>query len=203
MTIHKKLAAIKKELSETKIPKSGHNKHLNFKYHELADFLGVITRLNAEHGINEMISVDNDLAVLTLYDGDNDSSVSVSVPFVMADMQPKNDSIQKLGATLTYLRRYLYLQAYAITEHDAIDALPLKEVKQPKSSPDNAKKLYAHVLDTFGGNKDIADKTLANFLRDQYSQESLREFDFTIAPLNDVIEDFDLYYENQFGGQNE
>ena len=203
MTIHKKLAAIKKELSETKIPKSGHNKHLNFKYHELADFLGVITRLNAEHGINEMISVDNDLAVLTLYDSDSDGTVSVSVPFVMADMQPKNDSIQKLGATLTYLRRYLYLQAYAITEHDAIDALPLKEVKQPKVSPDNAKKLYAHVLDTFGGNKDIADKTLANFLRDQYSQKSLREFDFTLAPLNDVIEDFDLYYENQFGGQNE
>ena len=206
MTIHQKLATIKKELANTAIPKSGLNRHLNFKYHELADFLGVITRLNAEHGINEVISVNNELATLTLYDTEGDGRIDVTVPFVMADMQPKNDAVQKLGATLTYLRRYLYVQAYAITEHDSIDAMPLKEdapAKPKVTTNDPAKKLYAHVLDVFGGVKETADKTLAEFIKENYGQTSLRNFDFSVIPLKDVIEDFDIYYEARMEGNHE
>ena len=130
MNIYEKVNKIKKELSETEIKKSGHNKHLNFKYHELSDFLGVINTLNEKHGVNEHISVGIETSTLTLTNTEKpEETIVTSVPTVMADMQPKNDSIQKLGATLTYLRRYLYLQAYSITEHEIVDAQDLAETK--------------------------------------------------------------------------
>jgi hypothetical protein len=132
-SIHERMTNVKYELSQVKFNKSGHNKHLNFKYHELQDFLQTISKLNKEHGVNESISMTNELATMTLTATDDpNDNYTVTVPFIMADMQPKNDVIQKLGATLTYIRRYLYVQAYAITEGDQVDPQDLDKIDNEK-----------------------------------------------------------------------
>jgi hypothetical protein len=50
----------------------------------------------------------------------------------MADANLKGcHPIQNLGAVISYIRRYLYVSALEICEHDAIDSsAPLKEEKQ-------------------------------------------------------------------------
>lgn len=193
--IYQKITDLKLELSQLEIKKSGLNKHLGFKYHELADFLGTIAQLNAKYGIAEHISIDSELAVLTLINTEKPSEVvEISVPTVFADMQPKNDSIQKLGATLTYLRRYLYVQAYAITEHDVVDSQNLKETKVDNNL--QAKKFYAYVK-SLVPNDDVAKQTAQEFLATK-GYQSLKTIDFAQTSLKDLMADFQTYHDGVF-----
>lgn len=196
INIYKKISELKKEFSTIEVKKSGKNAHLGFKYHELSDFLGIIAHLNVKYGVAEHISIDNQQATLTLTNVDEPSEqIKVSVPFVMADMQTKNDSIQKLGATLTYLRRYLYVQAYAITEHDVIDAQNLKEVKVDNDS--QAKKFFAFVKQ-LAPNDQVATDLAKRFLKEGYDINSLADIDFSKISLKQLLEDYKIFYEREF-----
>jgi len=196
MNIYKKITDLKQEFSTIEVKKSGKNAHLGFRYHELSDFLGIISQLNQKFGIAEHISVTNETATLTLTNVDKpEEAIVVAVPFVMADMQAKNDSIQKLGATLTYLRRYLYVQAYAITEHDVIDAQNLKEVKVDNET--QAKKLFAYIKQ-LAPNDQVATDLAKRFLKEDYDINSLSDIDFAKLSLKQLLEDFKLFYEKEF-----
>lgn len=193
--IYQKINELKKEFSTIEVKKSGKNAHLGFKYHELSDFLGIIAHLNVKYGVAEHISINNEQATLTLTNTDDPSEqIQVSVPFVMADMQTKNDSIQKLGATLTYLRRYLYVQAYAITEHDVIDAQNLKEVKVDNDN--QAKKFFAFVKQ-LAPNDQVATDLARKFLKEGYDINSLADIDFSKVSLKDLLDDFKSYFEKE------
>jgi len=195
--IFKKITDLKAELSSMEIKKSGQNKHLGFRYHELGDFLGAISTLNQKYGIAENIAVTNELATLTLTNADApEENVVVSVPTVFADMQPKNDSIQKLGATLTYLRRYLYIQAYAITEHDVVDALNVKEVNIDNEA--QAKKLYAYILKRCDNDKERAKKVSHEFLTTNYNVNSFADIDFSKHSLKDMLVNADAFMGGPF-----
>lgn len=190
-SIYQKITDLKAELSSMEIKKSGQNRHLGFRYHELADFLGAISSLNQKYGVAEHISVSPEIATLTLTNTEKpEEQIVVSVPTVFADMQPKNDSIQKLGSTLTYLRRYLYIQAYAITEHDVIDALNIKEVKVDNTA--QAKKLYAYIVSK-SNDKEHAKQLANDFLQNKYNLSSFTEIDFSSQSLKDMISSFDTY----------
>jgi hypothetical protein len=137
-TVHERMSFIKAELSKTKINKSGHNKYAGFKYHELNDFIEAVNRLNNENGINDSITIDktNDECKLTLFNiEDSTDCYSVMIPYTDAEMLAKGgaasnvDAIQRLGSTVTYIRRYLYMTAYNIQESDGVDGneQPIKE----------------------------------------------------------------------------
>lgn len=193
--LYQKITDLKLELASIEIKKSGQNKHLGFRYHELGDFLGVIAELNKKHGIAELISVNGNTATLTLFNTDKPEEFHiVSVPYVQADMQPKNDSIQKLGATLTYLRRYLYVQAYAITEHDVIDALNLKD-KPAVDNETQAKKFFQHVVNK-AGEKD-APAVARGFLDQELNLQSLRDIDFSAVSLKDLMAQFTTWFNKK------
>lgn len=193
--LYQKMTELKLELASIEIKKSGQNKHLGFRYHELGDFLGVIAELNKKHGIAEFISVTGSSATLTLVNTEKPDEIHiVSVPYVQADMQPKNDSIQKLGATLTYLRRYLYVQAYAITEHDVVDAMALKE-KPAVDNETQAKKFFQHVVNR-AGEKD-APMVARSYLEQELKIESLRDIDFASVSLKDLISKFNKWFNNK------
>ena len=130
LRVDARMAKIKKELNEKKIPKSGHNKFGGFYYHELSDFMPFINELNEKHGVNDeiYISAEERCCRLTLTNVDDVENISVvELPYVEAEMlgkggTPSNvDAIQRLGATITYLRRYLYMTAYNIQENDSVD----------------------------------------------------------------------------------
>lgn len=144
--IQYRLALVKKKLANVKMAKTGHNKFVGFKYYELQDFLPYITKFNEEHGICDMFTFTPEHAKLTLLSTDNAAdNIVFSIPFVESQMlgkggSPSNvDAVQRLGSTLTYLRRYLYVIAYNISEGDVLDSLDTRGEKKAKPTMTDAK----------------------------------------------------------------
>jgi hypothetical protein len=149
MSVYKKLQKARAMLLSTDIKKSGMNKFAGFQYFELADVLPAITKIFDEVGLCGVVRFSSDTATLTIYDAIDvgHGSIEFTSPLVYADMS-KSQAIQNLGSTHTYMRRYLWLMAMEIVEHDAVDAAPQEE--KPKSKQKAEPK-----LETFRG-KDAA-----------------------------------------------
>lgn len=122
MNVYQKLQAARIELQNTALKKSGHNKFAGYHYFELGDFLPTIQTIFAKHGLCGAVSFDKELANLTITNADKpEEQISFCSP--MADAQLKGcHPIQNLGAVETYQRRYLWVTAMEIVEHDALDA---------------------------------------------------------------------------------
>lgn len=70
-----------------------------------------------------MVSFTNELATLTIYDMDDGNKIEITSPMASAALKGCHD-VQNIGAVETYQRRYLWVTAMEIVEHDAIDAAP-------------------------------------------------------------------------------
>ena len=127
--VHKKLMEARMLLQQAPLKKSGHNKFAGYSYFELGDFLPTINQIFSRVGLCGVVSFDKELASLTITDWDDNTSIVITSP--MADANLKGcHPIQNLGAVETYTRRYLWVSAMEIVEHDALDSsAPLKEDK--------------------------------------------------------------------------
>jgi len=134
MSVHKKLMTARVKLLNTKLSKSGLNKFAGFQYFELSDFLPAITNIFNEVGLCGVVSFGQDLATLTIRDVDSQDEISITSPLVEVQMKGCLP-IQGLGAQQTYIRRYLWVTAMEIVEHDALDATAGKEEKKGQSTP--------------------------------------------------------------------
>jgi hypothetical protein len=142
------------------LSKSGHNKFAGYKYFELGDFLPAIQGLFKKHGLCDVISFTQDLATMVIYDTDDGSSVTFTSPMGSAQLKGCHE-VQNIGAVETYQRRYLYVTALSIVEHDALDAVtgsqdskPVEvkpvEVKAKPQEPEQNLDALAEILITFG-----------------------------------------------------
>lgn len=122
MSVYKKLMAARLELQGRKLNKSGHNKFAGYKYFELGDFLPTIQEIFAKQGLCGVVSYLPDVAVLTITDMEDGSYIHVNSPMSSAALKGCHE-VQNLGAVQTYLRRYLWVTAMEIVEHDALDAV--------------------------------------------------------------------------------
>lgn len=136
MSVYKQLQKARAMLLSSDIKKSGVNKFAGFQYFELADVLPAITKIFDEVGLCGVVRFTSDTATLTIYDSEdvNHGSIEFTSPLVYADMS-KSQAIQNLGSTHTYMRRYLWLMAMEIVEHDAVDAAPQEEKPKAKPAP--------------------------------------------------------------------
>ena len=136
MSVHKKLMTARMRLQGTELKKSGHNKFAGYQYFELGDFLPQINKIFHEEGLCGVVSYTKDYADLTITDTEDGTCLSISSPMVEANLKGAH-AIQNLGAVETYQRRYLWMTAMEIVEHDALDSsAPLKDEKQaPVISP--------------------------------------------------------------------
>lgn len=156
MKVYKKLSDARIKLQRTELTKSGHNKFAGYKYFELGDFLPAVQSIFNEVGLIDAISFTEDLATMVVYDVEDGSSVTFTSPMGSANLKGCHE-VQNIGAVETYQRRYLYVTALSIVEHDALDAVTgsapvevkpvVKEV--PKESDGDLAPL-AEVLITFG-----------------------------------------------------
>ena len=133
MKVYKKLVAVRSELQSMSLSKSGHNKFAGYKYCELGDFLPSIQMLFNKHGLCDVISFTEDLATMVVYDTDDGSSVTFTSPMGSAQLKGCHE-VQNIGAVETYQRRYLYVTALAIVEHDALDATTGSAPVEPKKA---------------------------------------------------------------------
>ncbi len=121
MNIYGKLQQARIDLQSAELKKSGLNKFAGFQYFELADFLPTVNQIFHKHGLSSTVCFTSDSATLVLHDVENQESATFTCPVVVPTMKGCNE-IQALGAMMTYTRRYLYVNALEIVEHDAIDA---------------------------------------------------------------------------------
>jgi hypothetical protein len=133
--IYAKMARVKIKLLGIK--KSGWYGELKFKrgYFELGDILQVLLPALKEEGLCAMtfFSADGKQARLEVVDiGNREDKIVFETPvpeYPAARMSP----VQALGATQTYIRRYLLMAAFDIAETDIIDGGPQKpETRNPK-----------------------------------------------------------------------
>lgn len=133
MKVFKKLQEARVKLLQSELKKSGKNKFAGFEYFELGDFIPSVTNIFNEVGLCGVIHFLPETAILTVYDVEDGSCIDFRSPLVYAENQ-KGQAIQSLGSTHTYMRRYLWLLAMDITEHDSVDAAPQESFKQSKAT---------------------------------------------------------------------
>jgi len=178
MSVYKKLQQCRVDLQNLNIKKSGKNKFSGYDYFELADILPHINNLFNDHGLCGVVSFFPDLATLRIYDVEKpESQVEFCSP--MAEAQLKGcHAIQNLGAVETYQRRYLYMSALEITEHDVLDAVTGKEEKP---------KVFARKVETKEDVKKVISEKQANYLRHLQSECKLSNDE-----VKDMIESMGL-----------
>jgi ERF superfamily len=130
MKVYKKLSDARIKLQQTELTKSGHNKFAGYKYFELGDFLPAVQSIFNKVGLVDAISFTEDLATM-VYDVEDGSSVTFTSPMGTANLKGCHE-VQNIGAVETYQRRYLYVTALSIVEHDALDAVTGSATVEPK-----------------------------------------------------------------------
>lgn len=121
LNIFQKIQRARVELQNKELKKSGYNKYSNYKYFELGDFLPNINEICDRLGLYCEFQFKPDLATLSVIDCDKPESERMwSTPIEIAALKGCS-SIQNIGGSQSYARRYLYLMAFEIAESDAID----------------------------------------------------------------------------------
>ena len=153
MSIYKKLSDAREHFHELELKKTGHNKFAGYKYFELGDFLIPALKVLEIYGVVSVISFGKEVASMRLIDIDKpDEFIEITSPMSSAALKGAHE-IQNLGAVQTYLRRYLWVAALEIVEHDALDAT-------------TGVKGTAPVVTPRGGIGDDLPEDIKSFLRD-------------------------------------
>ena len=131
MSVYKKLNDARAKFHSLKLEKTGYNKFAGYSYFELSDFLIPALRIFNEVGLCAVVSFDRELATMTIIDVDKpeDAFITIRSPLASAALKGCHE-IQNVGACETYSRRYLWVAALEIVEHDALDATTGKGEKR-------------------------------------------------------------------------
>lgn len=136
MNVFKKLQRVRTVFLDQPVKKSGKNKFAGYEYFELGDFIPTVNRLFDEAGLIGVVRFTKEDGTLTVYNVESpEEHIVFTSPMVFAS-NPKGQAIQDLGSTHTYMRRYLWLMAMEIVEHDSVDAqAPSEKPQKPAQAP--------------------------------------------------------------------
>lgn len=160
MSVYTKLMKARLMLQGKKLSKSGKNTFAGYQYFELGDFLPTVQEIFAEIGLCGVVSFKADLATLQIVDTESNDSFTITSPMGSAALKGCHE-VQNIGAVETYQRRYLWVSAMEIVEHDALDATTGKEkpatrapIITPTSGIQIAMERTSIILDTAEAIKD-------------------------------------------------
>lgn len=133
-TVYTKLAKARKAFKNSNVKKSGENKFQGYKYFELSDILNAVTDINESIGLATVETVTAENATLTVVNATKpEERIEFSVPMSTAELKGCHP-VQQLGAAITYIRRYLYQNAYSVSEPDQLDS-GKQEMRERKPAP--------------------------------------------------------------------
>ena len=134
MSVHKKLMEARLQLQNAPLKKSGENKFAGYKYFELGDFLPTVQTIFSGLGLCGVVSYTADIAKLTITSIEDGTSLEITSPMGSAALKGCHE-VQNIGAVETYQRRYLWVTAMEIVEHDVLDAVTGSSEPVKKVSP--------------------------------------------------------------------
>ena len=134
MEVYRKLSIARAKLRTQVLKKSGLNKFAGYQYFELGDFLHPTLQIFDEIGLVGIVSFNKEEASLDIVDVDGGGMITITSPFGSAALKGCHE-VQNIGAVETYQRRYLWVTAMEIVEHDALDATTGRKGDAPIISP--------------------------------------------------------------------
>lgn len=146
MNIYEKLSKARAtlELKKTGVA-TVNNAGKTRSYFSLDDILPSVNKTANELKFLCKFDLNKEIATLKIIDCEKiEDFIEFSIPASTATIQGGN-VVQSIGATQTYLRRYLYLNAFEIAEYDVIeeetteDKKPLKNQQAQKQPPKSDK----------------------------------------------------------------
>ena len=162
MNVYQKLNEARNLFHQAPLKKSGHNKFAGYSYFELGDFVVPALEIFKQVGLTSIISFKQDEAMMQIINTDKpDEVVTITTPMSEAHLKGCHP-VQNLGAVQTYIRRYLWVAAMEIVEHDALDsttgdktkevapAQPKKVVANRYEEPDPKSELFVQSMINWG-----------------------------------------------------
>jgi len=122
LNVYEKLNLAREELHATKLTKTGFNKFAGYHYFDLSDFLVPALAIFKKHGLCAVVSFEASTATMTIRNIEKpEDAIVITSPMGSAALKGVHE-VQNIGAVETYQRRYLWVAALEIVEHDALDA---------------------------------------------------------------------------------
>lgn len=192
--IYEKLSEIQFQLLQTPLPKTGKNKHNGAEYYQLQDILPAVKIACKQHNCgtytNFPFDTENMMYRAELHFRDFDSKEEIVFEIQYPELAQLNNGMniaQSEGAYITYLRKYLYLNAFDLIERDIIDA--------SKPSDDNTvapiiveSKPPALVKVEERCKKDYPDEEMDDKLLNRVSMRMLKEKEITRNEKKEIYE---------------
>lgn len=137
-----KLGIARQKILNAAMKKTGKNTYSGYDYFQLDDFLPTVLKVFAELGLTGVVSYTAELATLTIVDLEAGGQILITSPMGSANLKGCHE-VQNVGAVETYQRRYLWVTALEILEHDPVDATTGKDKDEPlkRISPAQVKEL--------------------------------------------------------------
>lgn len=193
MNVYQRLNKARNEFHALELKKSGHNKFAGYFYFELGDFLIPALKVFSSNGLCAVVSFSADIAHMAIRNVDKiDDFIMITSPMGSAALKGCHE-VQNIGAVETYQRRYLWVAALEIVEHDALDSSePIKEKK-----PESAKSVPQSELDKLSDDrkKVVADLSveIIDTFRDTGADEAFDLYEQAKNNLTDEREQIALW----------
>lgn len=151
MNVYQKLIEARLKFLSEGVEKSGKNNQLEFKYFELMDIVPPVTRIFKEIGLLAVTNFTETEANLTVVNTEKPEEViTFASPMRYVEPNRGTNPLMALGATHTYMRRYMYMLAMDVCEPDQVDggiiqsgdtaeAAPAAKKSSKKKAPTTAK----------------------------------------------------------------
>ena len=121
MNIYEKLQDCRVQLKNKDLKQTGLNKFSNYTYFELGDFLPQAMDIMKDLKLTPLFGFEVDKAKLTLMNSEKiEEQIVFESPSVIPELKGCN-AIQNIGASQTYMRRYLYVMAFELSEFDMVN----------------------------------------------------------------------------------
>ena len=135
MNIYQKLNAAREAFHSRQLKKSGLNKFAGYSYFELSDFVVPALQIFGQYGLTSIIRFGKEIAEMQIINVDKpEESITITSPMSTAALKGCHE-VQNLGAVQTYIRRYLWVAALEIVEHDALDSTTGRKGDAPVTTP--------------------------------------------------------------------
>jgi hypothetical protein len=142
MNVYQKLNEARNLFHQAPLKKTGKNSFAGYSYFELGDFVVPALEIFKQVGLTSIISFKQDEATMQIINTDKpDEVVTITTPMSEAHLKGCHP-VQNLGAVQTYIRRYLWVAAMEIVEHDALDSTTGDKTKEV--APAQTKKVVAN-----------------------------------------------------------
>lgn len=120
--VYQRLNDARRAFHAIELRKTGKNTFAGYSYFELGDFLVPALSVFEEMGLCAAVSFGSETATMRIVNVDDPGeAIEFTSPMGSAALKGCHE-VQNIGAVETYQRRYLWVAALEIVEHDALDA---------------------------------------------------------------------------------